>query len=196
MPLQPGSPHYRGAFSGAQAPRFPLTGAGRVVFFDGSVQGNECFHVGAAASGSRDWLWQASPTAALDGLGSFQTRRIDGSLKYGGNVVMAVGRHIVYGHHGEFHRDLMNGRAGQANQFMRFDESGLFIGQFGLPSTRASEPAQAGLIGNAFSPQLLRDGERLFVHHDDESSHGGVHRWRIDGWNDVQKLRASLQPGR
>jgi len=196
VPLQPGSPHYRGAFSGVQAPRFPLTGAGRVVFFDGSVQGNEGFHLGAAASGSRDWLWQASPTAALDGLGSFQTRRIDGSLQYGGNVVMAVGRHIVYGYHGEFYRDLMNGRVGQANQFMHFDESGLFIGQFGLPSTRASEPAQAGLSGNALSPQLLRDGERLFVYHNDESSHGGVHRWRLDGWNDVQVLRASLQPDR
>ena len=190
VPLLPGSPHYRGAFSG-MPPRFPLTASGKVVFFDQSVVGNEGFHLGAAAQGGSGWLWQASPSGPLDGKGSFQTKAIDGSTHYGGNSVWAHGRHIVYGYHGEFHKDLQTGQVGQANQFMHFDESGLFLGQFGQRSTRPAPPSQGGMSGNAFSPTLVRVGQRLHLFHNDESSHGGVHRWRIDGWDDVRDLHGT-----
>lgn len=190
VPTLAGTPFYRGAFSG-MPPRFPLTASGRVVYFDQSVVGNEGFHLGAAELNGRQWLWQASPSGALDGKGSFQTKAIDGSTNYGGNAVWASGRHIVYGYHGEFYKDLRNGRVGQANQFMHFDESGLFLGQFGTSSTQPADSQQSGLSGNAFSPTLVRDGARLYLYHNDESSHGGVHRWRIDGWEDIGDLRGS-----
>lgn len=190
VPLLPGSPHYRGAFSG-MPPRFPVTASGRVVYFDQSVIGNEGFHLGAVAPNGSQWLWQASPSGPLDGKGSFQTQAIDGSTTYGGNAVWASGRHIVYGYHGEFHKDLRNGRIGQANQFMHFDESGLFLGQFGTPSTQPSDAQQSGLSGNAFSPTLVRDGTRLYLYHNDESGHGGVHRWRLDGADDIGELHGS-----
>ena len=190
VPVLPGSPHYRGAFSG-MPPRFPVTASGRVVFFDQSVEGNEGFHLGAAALGGQAWLWQASPTGRLDGKGSFQTKAIDHSLNYGGNAVWASGRHIVYGYHGEFYKDLQNGRVGQANQFMDFDETGLFLGQFGHPSTQPPTPLQAGMSGNAFSPTLVRSGTRLYLYHNDEWAHGGVHRWRIDGADELRELRGS-----
>jgi sugar lactone lactonase YvrE len=195
VPLQTHSPHYRGSFSGALGPRFPLTASGKVVFFDPSVNGNEGFHLGAAAQGDAGWLWQASPSGALDGKGSFQTRAIDGSLQYGGNAVWAHERHIVYGYHGEFYKDMSNGRTGQANQFMHFDESGLFIGQFGQSSTRPSSPLQEGLSGNSFSPTLVRSGNQLYLYHNDESQHGGVHRWRIDGWQGIRDLIGSGAAG-
>lgn len=194
VPTRPGTPYYRGAFSG-MPPRFPVTASGQVVFFDQSVIGNEGWHLGAAALNSSEWRWQASPSGALDGKGSFQTQAIDGSTTYGGNAVWASGRHIVYGYHGEFHKDLRNGRVGQANQFMHFDESGLFLGQFGTPSTQPSDAQQSGVSGNAFSPTLVRDGARLFLYHNDEWGHGGVHRWRIDGWDDIGDLRGSGPPG-
>ena len=194
VPTLPGTPHYRGAFSG-MPPRFPVTASGRVVYFDQSVVGNEGFHLGAAAMNGNQWLWQASPSGALDGKGSFQTKALDGSTTYGGNAVWASGRHIVYGYHGEFHKDLRSGRVGQANQFMHFDESGLFLGQFGMPSTQMSDAQQTGLSGNAFSPTLVRDGKNLYWYHNDESSHGGVHRWRIDGWDDIGDLRGSGSQG-
>lgn len=194
VPTLPGTPYYRGAFSG-MPPRFPVTASGRVVYFDQSVVGNEGFHLGAAALNGTQWLWQASPSGALDGKGSFQTRAIDGSTTYGGNAVWASGRHIVYGYHGEFHKDLRNGRVGQANQFMHFDESGLFLGQFGASSTQPSDPQQSGLAGNTFSPTLVRDGRHLYWYHNDEWGHGGVHRWRIDGWDDIGDLRGSGRPG-
>jgi hypothetical protein len=196
VPTSAGSPWHRvGTFSGVLPPRFPLTESGHVVFFDQSVVGNEGFHLGAAKEDSDQWLWQASPTGALDGKGSFQTKQIDKSLQYGGNAVWTSGRHILYGYHGEFYKDLKTGGVGQANQFMHFDESGLFIGQFGQPSTRPAPANLAGLSGNAFSPTLVRDGPRLYLYHNDESTHGGVHRWRIDGWDDIGEVRERVSVG-
>ena len=188
VPLSAGSPHYRDSFTGSLGPRFPLTSTSKVVFFDGSVKGNEGFHLGATQQGGTTWLWQASPSGAMDGRGGFQTHAIDGSVQYGGNAVWAHERHVLYGYHGEFFKDPQNGRVGQANQFMHFYDNGLFIGQFGQPSTRTGT---VGLSGNAFSPTLVRSADKLYLYHNDESAHGGVHRWRIDGWNEVQELRGS-----
>jgi hypothetical protein len=195
VPLTPGSPYYRGAFAGTSPPRFPITASGKVIFFDQSVSGNEGFHLGAAQRGTRGWLWQASPSGALDERGTFQTKAVDGSLHYGGNAVWSHGRHIVYGFHGEFYKDLQNGNVGQASQFMHFDDSGLFLGQFGRQTTRPSSALEPGMSGNAFSPTLVRDGPRLYLYHNDESFHGGVHRWRIDGWDDVVDMKGSGPAG-
>jgi hypothetical protein len=193
VPALRGTPYYRGTFSGVIGPRFPVTESGNVIFFDQSVTGNEGFHLGAAAIDGDTWLWQASPTGPLDGRGAFQTKSIDTTINYGGNVVWSSGRHVVYGFHGEFYTDLSNHNVGQANQFLHYYDDGLFIGQFGLPSTRTTIPSAAGLSGNAFSPTLVRVGDQLYLYHNDESAHGGVHRWRFDGWQDLKELRLPLQ---
>jgi hypothetical protein len=78
---------------------------------------------------------------------------------------------------------------------MHFDESGLFLGQFGQSSTRPAPASLAGLSGNAFSPTLVRDGSRLYLYHNDESSHGGLHRWRIEGWDDLVDMKGSGTTG-
>ncbi len=192
VPLGAGTPQYRGAFSGLLGPRFPITESGKVVFFESSVTGNEGFHLGAAETDGRSWLWMASPSGPLDGKGSFQTRASDPNISYGGNAVWTQGRHVLYGFHGEFYTDAQTGRVGQANQFMHYFDNGLFIGQFGVPSTRDAPEGTPGLSGNAFSPTLVRAGNLLYLYHNDESSHGGVHRWRIDGWNEVQEIRLPL----
>jgi sugar lactone lactonase YvrE len=194
VPTAAGTPFDRGGFSGLTGPRFPVTETGRVVFFDPSVVGNEGFHLGAASPSARDWLWLASPSAPMDGRGSFQTRAHDAHVEYGGNAVWAAGRHIVFGYHGEFHHDPVTRRVGQANQFMHFWDNGLFVGQFGVPSTRDAPEAAPGLSGNAFSPTLVRAGGKLFLIHNDESAQGGVHRWRIDGADTVREWRVPLAP--
>ncbi len=197
MPATASSAHHRpGTFAGVSGPRWPVTESGLVVSLDPSVQGNEGFHLGAAPAGGNAWAWQASPSAALDGRGSFQTRGSgDTRIHYGGNVAMTAGRAVVYGFHGEFYSDLGNGRAGQANQFMHFLDNGLFIGQFGVASTRSSSDAAPGLSGNAFSPWLVRVGARLYLYHNDESTWGGVHRWELRGADDIVELRATGVPG-
>lgn len=195
VPKREGTPWNRGAFSGALPPRFPLTASGIVVFHDQAVVGNEGFHLGGVKRDARDWHWLASPTGPLDGRGAFQTKAVDQSVHYGGNLVWTHGRHIVYGYHGEFFKDLQTGVVGQANQFMHFDDSGLFIGQFGHPSTRPGMPSQPGLSGNAFSPTLVAHGPLLYLYHNDESSHGGIHRWRFDGIAEIQELSGTGLPG-
>ncbi len=177
-------------FTGIVGARFPLTASGKVVFFNPSVDAGTAFHLGAIAQGGSIWNFTASPSGPIDGLGTFQTKKDDPTLQYGGNLVHALGRDIVYGYHGEYYTDLGNGRFGEANQFMHFLDDGLFIGEFGVASTRATTTPQPGQSGNAFSSTLLRANGQAYLYHNDESSWGGVQRWRIAGIDDIQELSA------
>jgi hypothetical protein len=192
VPLDTSTPSFQiGTFTGVSGPRFPVSGSGDVIWFNPSVMAESAYHLGAVRHGGKTWAWQASPSGVLDGLGTFQTLKDDPRIQYGGNLVWASGRSVVYGYHGEFYSDASNGGVGQANQFMHFHDSGLFIGQFGVASTRATSPLQPGLSGNAFSSTLLRAAGQTYLYHNDESTHGGVHRWHLAGIDDVQELTAS-----
>ena len=196
VPVTATSPHHRmGVFSGSSGPRYPITSSGRVIFFNPGISGPDGFHLGAVEQGGTQWAWQASPSAPLDGRGSFQTRSVDPGIQYGGNVAMAAGRSVVYGYHGEFYTDRGNGRVGQANQFMHFHDSGLFVGQFGVASTRGGPAPEPGLSGNAFSPTLVRAAGRTYLYHNDESTWGGVHRWWLKGAEDIVELSATGSQG-
>ena len=116
----------------------------------------------------------------------------DTAVTYAGNIPMAVGPDVVYGYHGEFWQ------ASEANQFVHF-RNGQFVGQFGLPNhaplvycgarkgTYRYQWALPGHAGNSFSPTLVngRDDDELFMDHNDESGHGGLHRWRITGLSTI-----------
>jgi hypothetical protein len=195
LPKTSTTPHHRmGSFTGLMGPRWPVTASGLLISFDPDVTSSEGFHLGAVSLEGSAWAWQASPSGPMDGRGSFQSRASDARIEYGGNVAMTVGRSVIYGYHGEFYTDLGNGRVGQANQFMHFLDNGLFVGQFGRPSTLAATldaAPEPGLSGNAFSPWLVQSAGRTFLYHNDESSWGGVHRWEVQGLDDVVELRAS-----
>jgi len=64
--------------------------------------------------------------------------------------------------------------------------------QSGLHRTivlRHLEAAQAGQAGNSFNPSLVRaPGGALYLYHNDESQHDGVHRWRFDGAETLREL--------
>jgi hypothetical protein len=165
-------------------PRFPLTASNRVVFFDQSVTGSN-LHLGAATRYDTKWLWLASPSGPMDGKGVFQTKPVDNSIHYGGNLVWANGSNIVYGYQGTNFKDLLNGKVGYANQFMHFDDNGLFLGQFGESTTRTTRPVGARLPIDPLSPTLVQEplGGPLFLYSGDEAGHGGVHRFRFNGLN-------------
>ena len=198
VPMAVGSPYYRmGVYAGDIGPRFPVTSSGRVVFMDQSVQGNEGSHLGAANLSGSGWLWQNSATGALNGKGAFQTKRIDNTVNYGGMSVWASGGHILYGYSGAAFTDLSNGRVGYANQFMHYNENGAFLGQFGESSTSTTRPVGARLPNNPLSPTLVQEsgGGPLFVYSSDESGHGGIHRWRIDGASAVNVMNGTAAVG-
>ena len=174
--------------------RYPQTDGGVIVSFNpGKSQG---FHLGGLQPGREGWLWRASPSGSwdLDRDGEVVSRdgryELGRGVHYPGNIVSTAGHHIVYGYHGE----AWNG--GQANQWVHFLDNGLFVGQFGRPVYPAANrgAARPERAGNAFASQLVSVGGQLYLWHNDESVHGGIHRWRIDGANRMRILEASIEP--
>jgi DNA-binding beta-propeller fold protein YncE len=175
------------------AMRYVQTASGLVVSFNPSR--SEGFHLGGIRPGTEGWAWRASPSGSweLDERGQIVhpdgRYEIGRNVQYPGNVVMTSGAQIVFGYHGE----AWNG--GQANQWLHFDENGLFVGQFGR-ANYAYENLVVGrpeTAGNAFSAQLVEVNGHLYLWHNDESCHGGVHRWRIDGLDTMKTLEARLE---
>jgi hypothetical protein len=189
-------PHYHAVptVPAANAATYPETGKGVVVFFNpGRARG---FHLGGVPRGGNAWRWRASPVGAwsvdADGMvvapdGTFELRD---EVHYPASIVTAAGADIVYGYHGE------GWRQGQANQWLHYQDDGLFIGQFGTPTYawRNKVEARAGSAGNAFAPALVTVGGKLYLWHNDESVHAGVHRWRIDGVESVDRVSAAIDP--
>ncbi|HTP40139.1 MAG TPA: FlgD immunoglobulin-like domain containing protein [Steroidobacteraceae bacterium] len=194
--LEDRDPYYHDVpvIHGVNDPGYPRTGTGAVISFNpGTSRG---FHLGALRPGTDGWLWRASPSGEwqLDQKGRVLTRdgtfELGRGVNYPASVAVASGASIVYGYHGE----AWNG--GQANQWMHFHESGLFLGQFGespYPAENAVS-AQPGAAGNSFCPSLVAVGGELFLWHNDESVHGGIHRWRIRGMSDVHIAAAPISP--
>lgn len=175
-------------------PAHPTTASGVVVSFNPTTSGG--FHLGGIAQSGMQWQWRTSPTGrwpvdgkrmVVGGDGSFETGR---GVHYPGSMVMAAGSEILFGYHGEAWN------SGQANQWMHYQDDGLFVGQFGTPAypDLVKQGAIPGTAGNAFSPALVKVSDALYLWHNDESVHGGVHRWRIDGLSTVQRLSAPILP--
>eukprot|EP00041_Stephanoeca_diplocostata_P034997 m.1216526 g.1216526 ORF g.1216526 m.1216526 type:complete len:1148 (+) comp24614_c0_seq3:114-3557(+) len=130
-----------------------------------------------------------SPNGDLD--------RCGGHFPCGANNALTAKGSVIYGFNGE------GWKQGQANQWLHFDAlSGLFIGQFGT-ANRVQDPkydaggyALPGAAGNSFSGKLItRPDGNVYLYHNDESAHGGVHRWRIQGLDSLQRLTIPLTAG-
>jgi hypothetical protein len=162
----------------------PITSSGVIVSFDQSK--NAGWHLGGLRLGGTNWLWKASPTATLDGLGSYDNAN---GVQYGGNVVMTAGRSIIYGYHGEFWKGT------QASQWMHFYDNGLFIGQFGEMGMGHSDidGAVAGFAGNGFSPSTAVVNSETYMWVNDESGHG-PQRWHLVGANTIREATGSGKP--
>jgi hypothetical protein len=212
-------------------PRLPTTASGLTVVFDADSHVNGGFHLGAVRAGSAaaggggggapgaGWAWRASPYGLwreVDNVTTLQPGNVSVNLRYinasdvdgrfgaagnfqkggfAGSVAMAAGAHVFYGFYGE------GWYGSEANQMLHFHESGLFVGQWGVPAAPYPEGntiyASAGVAGNTFSPSLVRgtgaDGlEHLYWLNNEEVEHGGVHRWRIDGADSVAFLPVTL----
>lgn len=195
-PLSPDDPYYHDVpvVGGVNEARFPETSTGVVAFFNpGAVSG---FHLGGVRAGEHRWLWRASPTGKwsvnhtgeiVSGDGSFD---IDHGVQYAGNTVVAVGRQIIFGYHGE------GWNGGQADQWLHFLDDGQFIGQFGEPVYASQNRvfAAPGEAGNAFSFQLVRVNGQYYLWHNDESVHGGLHRWHLEGVDRIRVLEHPIEP--
>jgi hypothetical protein len=188
-------PHDVPLVGGVNEATYPITASGVLVSFNpGTAQG---FHLGGIKLGEDRWLWRASPSGNwdVDDAGNIRVKdgryEIGNGVQYLGNVVVTAGRNVIYGYHGEAWR------GGQANQWLHFYDNGLFIGQFGRPGVPGKTdptPAAAEQAGNTFSPQLVTVDGQVYLWHNDEHGHGGIHRWRIDGLDQIRLLEAPIEP--
>ena len=191
--------------SSAQEEFFPKTSTGIIITFDPCAVANPqegydptWHHLGGIAPGGTDYTFRASPggsftlqpnkgdSLVLDGDGTFNLA--DLAQNYAGSRAMSAGRHIVYNYFGEFWN------AGQANQWMHWLDNGLFIGQFGIPNYPGLNRFSpiAGAAGNTFSPIMLEVDGSIYIYHNDESVHAGVHRWRLQNLNSIQQMTGSV----
>ncbi len=194
--LQDRDPYYHQVpiVRGMNEATYPITVSGIVVSFTPNKA--EGFHLGGIRPGSDRWLWRASPSGTweIDAAGNILTLNgtyeVDRGVQYPANVVTVARRHIVAGYHGE------GWNGGQAGQWLHFLDNGLFVGQFGKPVYPANNisDARPESAGNAFSPHLIDVDGQLYLWHNDESVHAGIHRWKIEGADDIRFLDAPIQP--
>lgn len=197
------NPYRANCASGAQEETFPRTSSGVIVTFDpcaspGQGYDPSSFHLGAISTGGTDYRFRASPGGAftlqsspeqsqiLDGDGTFNLANL--GQNYAGGPVMATGRHVVYNYFGEYWNN------GQANQWMHWLDNGLFLGQFGMPNYPGINKFYplVGAAGNTFSPSIINVDGNIYLYHNDESVHAGVHRWRIRNLSSIQQMVGNI----
>lgn len=171
------------------------SGAYNVVF--NAEKENTGFHLGAVKSGTNQWAWRTSMATGKDYTGPMpKDGRFDigNGVVYPGGDVYALDQNIFWNYHGEFWKN------SQTNIWNHFHECGLMLGQFGVITPEASagqKEAFAQGAGNVFSGALVKVGDVYYLYHNDESVHGGIHRWKISGLNTVSiqniKLEKSIQ---
>ncbi len=194
--------------------RTELTDGNILVDFDGFPCGygnnnqlvcHTGYHIAGIPVGSgTQFSWMAGPSTTHDYTGWFpQDGRFDigNNVQYAGNIAMALGHNIVYGYNGEFWKN------GEASKWVNYYENGLLIDVFGTDSNVGlGENAPAGFSGNSFAPTLVyapcpvpssdpsfaamtaNGTQCAYLYHNDESTHSGTIRWRINGWNQISEL--------
>ncbi len=167
--------------------RLPITESGVLVSFNPQANhSGPSMHLGGIKLNSGDWLWNASPggqITAPDGQGTFPD--VDAFGGHNGVSVFAEGRNVVYGYDGQ------NGSF--SSQWMHYYDDGLFVGQFGQANDGSAQfkdrrQAVAGFANNIATMFMARAGNKLYVYCVDEAIHGGLHRWRVDGADNIREM--------
>jgi hypothetical protein len=162
------------------------TSSGVVVSFNsnkGSGDGGE-WHIGGVGKSKNEWLWRGAAGTPHGYRGDYpQDGAFDNgnSVKNAGSLVLVDGKIVIWGYHGEFWK------GSQVNKWNIIYEDGLYVSQFGVtgPDVR-DEQAPMGMAGNVLSAGLVKDdyGD-LYLYHNDENYHSGIHRWKIKGLNTI-----------
>ena len=183
-------------FGGAQMGQ--TTASGLLITFDkeGSQLGRGIgYHLGAIKPGENKFTWKTCKATSTTYTGDFPK---DGRFDIGNGVrapgcaggVFVVDDNILWNYHGEFWKN------SQTNFWNHFSDDGLMIGQFGTWKTNFTASAPAELAGNTFSSAVVKgpDGN-LYVYHNDESIHAGVHRWKVTGLNTISEQNIAVTNG-
>jgi hypothetical protein len=193
---------------GAIQTMYPRTGSGRYVTFVSGSSAEEMadhdppqFHLGALEPGNNDdFAFRASPAGAfkqsgngingeiIEGDGTFNVTLL-GNFGNLAGVTMTQGPHLLFGYYGEFWNN------SQSNQWLHWLENGLFVGQFGVNGPIGNidkDKVIAGMAGNNSSSNLVKAGGNIYLYHNDEHAHAGLHRWRVDNLDTLQEMAGNI----
>lgn len=161
-----------------------VTSSGVIALFDGTTA--NCWHLGGVKIGGDKLLWRAAMSTTKEYWGPFPSDGIfdiGNHTNYPGSIAMASGRSIFWGYHGEFWKN------SEVNKWTQVYDDGLFVGQFGVAGPEAGTgEAAAQMAGNSFAASIVKlpNGD-TYLYHNDESQHGGVHRWKINGLSTIKE---------
>jgi len=181
-------------FAWAMTNRLPITESGMLVSYNPQANlSGSSMHLGGIQTNGGEWSWNASPgqqITAPDGKGTFPDVEAWGG--HNGVSVFAEGRQIVYGYDGQY--------GTFSSQWMHYYDDGLFIGQFGQTNDGSPQfddwrTAVPGFANNIATMFMAKAGKNLYVYAVDEAIHGGLHRWRIDGTDNLRELKGAGQMG-
>jgi flagellar hook assembly protein FlgD len=171
-----------------------ITASNILVTFDGHFApfGSSGDHIGGIRVGSNQYLWKAAPSTHTGYTGIYPKKGaydVGNSIQYGGSKALVLDNWVLWGYHGEFWK------GGQVNKYNILTDKGLMVGQFGTTSWDVNfGEAAAEMAGNAFHPNFVKYNGEYYLYHNDESFHGGIHRWKINGLSSVKEtlIRYSL----
>lgn len=165
-----------------------ITSSNILVSFDGGVppNGSSGWHLGGIKLCDSSWLWRTAFSTSKEYRGYFPedgSYDIGNNVKHAGSVQLVADRNIFWGYHGEFWKN------SQVNKWMHVYDDGLFVGNFGVTGVQvADEEAAAEMAGNSYAAAIVKNADgTLYLYHNDESYHSGVHRWKITGLNTIHE---------
>lgn len=140
------------------------------------------FHLGGVSVGDNKWLWRTSIATFVDYKGPYPddgSFDIGNSVVYSGSFHQVVGRNIFWGYNGEFWKNT------QVNKYNHYYDNGLMLGQFGADGSESDLEAAPEMAGNSKSGTFIKVGNDIYMHHCDESYHGGILEWKISDLNTI-----------
>lgn len=185
-PASPDAPLSWGSPSSRRAAE--VTSSNVLVSFDETHRrrGGVNWHLGGIRIGEKKWLWRTAIGTPTGYNGEFPD---DGAFDNGnyvrnpGSLALTSGRFIFWGYHGE------GWKGGEVNKWNIIFDNGLFLKQFGVTGREVKDQiSPAGMAGNAISAAVTGEiSDCVYLYHNDESIHGGLHRWRISNIHSVKE---------
>ena len=168
-----------------------LTSTNKVIIWnpDKQVSANilyKGYHLGAIKRGTNNWLWRTELATTLNYKGAYPNAGYfdigNGVHNNAGGTLSIVGNNLITSYHGEFWKNT------QTNKYNHYLDDGLAVGQFGVVKEETNGESPAMYAGNALTPMAVADPNSpnsIYLYHGDESTHSGVHRWKISGLNTI-----------
>ncbi len=162
-----------------------ITDSGVLVSFDASKK-NDAWHLGGIKKGDNKWLWRTAQSTTKDYKGSFPPNGffdIGNGVRNAGSIAIVFDNHIFWGYHGEFWK------ASQTNKWNHVHDNGLFVNQFGTTGPEwPKHTYPPGMAGNVLSASVIKaPNGKVYLYHNDENMHGGIHRWQLSGFETLHE---------